>query len=292
MLRNILHTDPAEAGELLNLALLPHLVLYGILPAALVMWVRVRRRPAGRAVLWRGGTVVAALLVAVALAGVQYRDTASLVRHHRDVRHLLTPANYLVSLFKISREALATPAGPPQPVGLDAHRVLPAAAGRRATLLVLAIGETVRSANFGLSGYARQNTPEQAALDPIVYPRVEACGTSTEVSVPCLFAPGGRRDYDEERIHRQESLLHVLRRAGLEVYWIDNQSGCKGVCEGLPQEQLGGQADPAWCNGSRCLDGILLPRLAAAADATRGDLVVILHMLGNHGPAYSERYPA
>ncbi len=292
MLRNVLKTDPAEAGELLTLQLAPHMLLYAALPAALVLWTRVRPRPLGRAVLVRGGAVAAALALAVTMVAVQYRDVASLVRGHRDARHLITPTNYLASLFKISRDALATPPGPRQPIALDAYRVVTVSANRKPTLLVLAIGETVRSANFGLSGYARQTTPELSQLDLLVYPRVQACGTSTEVSLPCMFAPVGRRDYDEKRIHGQESLLHVLQRVGINVLWIDNQSGCKGVCEGLPQERLGGDFDPALCDGERCLDGIMLPRLAAAVEATQGDLVVVLHLLGNHGPAYSRRYPA
>jgi lipid A ethanolaminephosphotransferase len=106
-----------------------------------------------------------------------------------------------------------------------------------------------------------------------------------------MFAPIGRRDYDEKRIRNEQSLLHVIRQAGIDVLWIDNQSGCKGVCAGLTQERIGGDADPAFCDGERCLDGIMLPRLAAALQAHPGDLVVVLHMLGNHGPAYSRRYP-
>lgn len=291
MLRNILKTDPAEAGEILTLQLVPHLLLYAVLPAALVLWTRVRVRPLGRAMLVRVGAVAAALVVTVTMVAVQYRDVASLVRGHRDARHLITPTNYLASLFKISRDAIATPPGPRQPIALDAYRVITVSPARKPTLLVLAVGETVRSANFGLSGYARQTTPELSQLDLLVYPRVQACGTSTEISLPCMFAPVGRRDYDEKRIRGEQSLLHVLQRVGMNVLWIDNQSGCKGVCEGLPQEHLGGDVDPALCDGERCLDGILLPRLAAAVDATTGDLVVVLHLLGNHGPAYSRRYP-
>ncbi len=292
MLRNILKTDPAEAGELLTLQLFPHMLFYAALPAALVLWTRLRARPLGRAVLVRSGAVAAALAVAVAVVAVQYRDVASLVRSHRDARHLVTPTNYLASLFKISRDAFSTPPGPRQPIAPDAYRVITVSATRKPTLLVLAIGETVRSANFGLSGYARQTTPELNQLDLLVYPRVQACGTSTEISLPCMFAPVGRRDYDEQRIRGEQSLLHVLQRVGINVLWIDNQSGCKGVCDGLPQERLGGDFDPALCDGERCLDGIMLPRLAEAVEATRGDLVVVLHLLGNHGPAYSRRYPA
>ena len=291
MLRNILRTDPAEAGELLSLQLIPHLLLYAVVPIALLLWTRIRVRPLRRALLIRVGAVTSALAVAVLALFVQYKDASSLLRGHRDARHLVTPTNYLASLFKISRDALAAPPGEPQPIALDAHRVVAAAAARKPTLLVLAIGETVRSANFGLSGYARPTTPELSRLDLLVYPRVQACGTSTEVSLPCMFAPIGRRDYDEKRIRNEQSLLHVLARVGIGVYWIDNQSGCKGVCAGLSQERIPGDADPAFCDGERCLDGILLPRLAAKLKTSPGDLVVVLHMLGNHGPAYSRRYP-
>ena len=70
MLRNILRTDPAEAGELLTLQLIPHLLLYAALPIALRA---VDPRPgpapaAGRC--WSGaGAVAAALAVAVTGAG-------------------------------------------------------------------------------------------------------------------------------------------------------------------------------------------------------------------------------
>lgn len=291
MLRNILRTDPAEAGELLTGSLIPQLLLYAAIPIALLVWTRVQSRPLGRSILIRSGGIVVALLVAGLALFVQYKDAASLLRNHREARDLVTPTNYLSALFRISRDAVAAPPGAARPIALDAHRLMRAGTGRKPTLLVLAIGETARSANFGLSGYARQTTPELAQLDLLVYPRVQACGTSTEVSLPCMFAPIGRRDYDEKRIRSEESLLHVLNRVGVEVLWIDNQSGCKGVCAGLVQERIPGDADPAFCDGERCLDGILLPRLEAAVQASSGDLVVVLHMLGNHGPAYSRRYP-
>jgi lipid A ethanolaminephosphotransferase len=292
MMRNVLHTDPPEARELLTPELGVHLLLYAVLPVALLSRVRVLpRNAAWRAIAVRAATVVAALAVAAGAVFGQFRDISTLVRGHRDVRHLITPANYLASLTRVVRAAYAAPKGPRTVIGADAHRVVPAGGTRRPQLLVLVIGETVRSANFGLSGYARQNTPELAQLDLAVFPRVRSCGTSTEVSVPCMFAPVGRRNYDAGRIERQESLLHVLARAGLDVAWIDNQSGCKGVCDGLPTERLHGRSDPTLCDGERCLDELLLNRLQEAAARQQGDLVVVLHMLGNHGPGYSRRYP-
>lgn len=291
MLRNVLHTDPAEATELLTTGLVTHLVLFGLLPAIALAFVRLAPRPPARALGIRAAAIAMALVATVVAVLPQYQSAAALVRGHHDARHLVTPTNYLASLYRLARDRARAPGGALTPLGTDAHRVTAVAASRRPTLFVLVVGETVRSANFGLSGYARQTTPELAALDPIVFPRVAACGTSTEVSLPCMFAPVGRRRYDEDRIRGQESLLHVLRRGGFQVRWIDNQSGCKGVCAGLPAERIGGAADPALCDGERCLDGVLLPRLAQAAAGERGDLVVVLHMLGNHGPVYSHRYP-
>ncbi len=291
MLRNVLHTDPAEAGELLTSGLVTHLVLFGLVPAVALAFVRLTPRPLPRALGIRAAAIAIALAVATAAVLPQYQSAAALVRGHRNARHLVTPTNYLAALYRLAGRAMRSPDAAPVPLGTDAHRLIAATAHRRPTLLVLAVGETVRSANFGLSGYARQTTPELAALDPIVFPQVAACGTSTEVSLPCMFAPVGRRQYDEDRIRGQESLLHVLHRAGFQIRWIDNQSGCKGVCAGLPTERIDGAADPALCNGEHCFDGILLPRLAQAVADERGDLVVVLHTLGNHGPAYSHRYP-
>ena len=40
------------------------------------------------------------------------------------------------------------------------------------------------------------------------------------------------------------------------------------------------------------LDENLLTGLAEKIDAMQGDAVIVLHMMGSHGPAYYKRYPA
>jgi lipid A ethanolaminephosphotransferase len=108
-----------------------------------------------------------------------------------------------------------------------------------------------------------------------------------------MFAPVGRRDYDEGRIRSQQSLLHVLQRAGVTVRWRDNQTGCKGVCDGLLQERVGDLSlDPALCKDGTCLDDALLHGLEADLVKAKGTQIWVLHMLGNHGPAYHRRVPA
>jgi lipid A ethanolaminephosphotransferase len=164
----------------------------------------------------------------------------------------------------------------------------------RPRVFVLVVGETARAANFSLLGYARTTTPELARLDVTSFRDVHSCGTSTVVSVPCMFSPFGRADYDERRIRNSEGLLNVLARAGYAVKWIDNQSGCKGVCQGagIEYRRIDPKSKSDLCSGDECLDGILVRELESELHSVRRDTVIVLHMMGNHGPAYFRRYPA
>ena len=83
----------------------------------------------------------------------------------------------------------------------------------------------------------------------------------------------------------------MLHRAGVGVLWRDNQSGCKGVCEGLPSEDVLQQNPPGLCADGRCLDEGLLHGLDERLAQAKGTQVLVLHQLGNHGPSYFRRYP-
>ncbi len=289
MVRTILHTDGKESRELIAPGMVASVLTFGVLPALALWRVRIRRRPPGRALLIRGAVLIAAPALLAAAALVSFQDVAALLRNHREIRHLATPGNYLVSLARVLAEDGTAKNRSREPVGTDAHVV--AAAQRPPRLLVIVVGETARAQNWGLDGYARQTTPELARIAPINYGEVTSCGSSTEVSLPCMFSPYGRRDYDKDRIRRSESLLHVLDHAGIATLWRDNQTGCKGVCDGLPFESYEHADDPAFCDAEGCRDEVLLQGLERRLDRP-GDQVVVLHPIGNHGPSYYRRYPA
>jgi lipid A ethanolaminephosphotransferase len=289
MLRNVLATNVGEARELLGVDYVIHMVLFGVLPAALLWWPRVLPRPLGRAVLVRTAWVLSGFgLMVVALLPV-FADFASLMRNQRELRFLLNPGNAIAASIA---EVWGGTTRPAQllAVGADA-RLADAWQQRRRTLFVLVVGETARAQNFGLGGYARQTTPELARRDVVNFPRATACGTSTEVSLPCMFSQHGRRRYDEDRILSHESLLHVLQRAGMQVLWRDNQSGCKGVCAGLAVQEMVRVLASERCPGGQCFDEALLDGLEQVAVDAKGNLFVVLHQLGSHGPAYFRRYP-
>ena len=295
MLRNTLLTDQHEAAELFGWAMLLPLLITAVPPLLLLWRVQLRQTSWQRALLRRIAFMALMLLLLVGAIYAVFGPLASLMRNHKEMRYLITPANYLWSMGSVVASETRGKAEPRVAIGLDAKPGSNWSTLNKPRLLVLVVGETARAANWGLSvastGYAHQTTPQLAALPLINFSDVSSCGTNTEVSLPCMFAPVGRRDYDEARIRQSESLLHVLARAGVGVRWVDNQSGCKGVCEGLPSTTLIDTPPPGLCGDGRCLDEALLHDLPATLRNARGTQLLVLHMLGNHGPAYFKRYP-
>ncbi|MBL0147348.1 MAG: phosphoethanolamine transferase [Ideonella sp.] len=294
MMRNVLRTNVAEARELFAWAMLPHLLWHAVLPLWLLWRVQPIRRPWLTSLPRRLGAWLLVLLLGAAALWSVFQDAAATMRNHKEMRWLITPGNVVWSVAMVLGQDSAQATRPRTVVGADAARTAPALAkGRKPMRVVLVVGETARAANWGLNGYARQTTPQLAAMpDVLAFTKASSCGTNTEVSVPCMFSPWGRRQYDEARIRGSQSLLHVLHRAGVQVFWRDNQSGCKGVCEGLPNETLGPSTSKQLCQGEHCLDEALLLGLDAILDRQpAGDQLLVLHQLGNHGPAYDKRYP-
>jgi lipid A ethanolaminephosphotransferase len=290
MLRNVLATNYKEARELLGWDMVEHVLVFGAIPASFLWWPRLRRRPIGRALVMRAAWVGAALAVGTGSLVLVFADFASLMRNHHEVRYLITPGNIAASLASNAWGRVARPKQPLVAVGPDA--AMAPTQHSRPILFVLVVGETARAHNFSLNGYGRDTNPELARRNVISYPDAVACGTSTEVSLPCMFSPYGRAHYDEEKILTHESVLHVLARAGVQVQWRDNQSGCKGVCAGLPAEQLDRERVEALCAEDQCLDEILLRGMDQVVRDGKGNLLVVMHQLGSHGPSYYKRYPA
>jgi lipid A ethanolaminephosphotransferase len=81
-----------------------------------------------------------------------------------------------------------------------------------------------------------------------------------------------------------------VQRAGVAVRWIENQSGCKGVCDRVPNE-MAQPYHPASCSGGECLDETLLRALDAQLPRIDADTLLVLHAMGSHGPAYHRRVP-
>ena len=203
---------------------------------------------------------------------------------------MLVPHNMVAGVYQYFRRHMRE-VSTLDVVGGDAHRSPAAMTGAKPMLTVLVIGETARAQNFSLNGYARATNMELAHHDVLSFSNVTACGTSTAVSLPCMFSDLGRAKSRSDSATRREGLLDVLQRAGLNVLWLDNNSGCKGVCARVPHESMSASRVEALCREGDCYDDILVQALQNKAGLITTDTVVVLHMIGSHGPAYFKRYP-
>ena len=293
MLRNALRTDAREAAELVTPWLLANVCFAGA--AAVAIWcIPLRKVSWRRALSIRVLTVAGASVVGIGALLLGFQDFSSTMRNQKELRYRITPANVIYSTSRVLADDLRDAARSAEP--LVPIRTANAAVGRKPRLLVLIVGETARAMNFSLNGYSRPTNPELSKRPIINFPQTTACGSSTEVSLPCMFSSQGRADYDEAIIRASESLIQLLARAGMRVVWLDNQSGCKHVCTGVEFEDVASSSiDSVLCPGNRCFDGVLVDGLReiinSASKGPAQDTVVVLHQLGNHGPAYAKRYP-
>lgn len=295
MMVNVLQTNARESRDLLSLRLLVTALLLAALPLAWLMRAPVQRLNPWRQLRRNLLGALGALALVVALLALFFADMSSTMRNHKSVRYLVNPLNSFYALAAVSARAQAAPSGPPEAAGLDARLVVRDAS--RPPLLLLVLGETARADHFSLNGYGRPTTPQLAARGVLSFHNVSSCGTSTAASLPCMFSLEGKSAF-ESASRPRENVLDVLQHAGLAVLWVDNQSGCKGVCDRVPHAQAGDRGTHRYCDqDGECLDEALLDgldeRIAAlpAAQRERG-VVVVLHQMGSHGPAYWRRSPA
>lgn len=295
MMDNAWQTDWREVRELLSARLLLGLLLLWGLPSlALWRWpVDYGRWPCR--VRHNLYLLLLAVLALVLLALASFAPLASTMRNHKALRYLINPLNSVYAVGYLAAKPFRRDESVLEPTGLDAHVLTPVSNGR-APLLLLVLGETGRSGNFGLNGYPRDTTPELAGLEVASFRNAWSCGTSTATSVACMFSALGRSSYESRR-HNAEGLLDVIQRAGMAVLWLDNQSGCKGTCDRVTSVNTAHRSDPQLCPGGECYDGVMLQGLqeriaALPAERRAQGVVVVMHQMGSHGPAYYLRSPA
>ncbi len=294
MLRNVLETardhNSNEAAELASASMIRFLLLYAVLPSAAILFLRVRHAPTllrgvGLRLLWAGGVIV----VVAALVMLNFKYVTYFSRENRDLRLTLNPFFPLTSAVKLYKREHAASDRQFTVLGRDA-RQRPHGKKR---VGIMVVGETARADRFSLDGYRRKTNPLLERESVASFTNAWSCGTSTAYSVPCMFSFLDRRHYSPARASRQSNVLDVLRGAGVNVVWRDNNSSCKGVCERVASENFHHDFDPAspYYHKGEYTDEILLENLEALIEKTPDDALIVLHTMGSHGPAYYKRYP-
>jgi lipid A ethanolaminephosphotransferase len=292
MFRNFAETNATEVRDLLSLKFGAYLLFLGVLPSIIIYRLPVNYRRWPRELVSKALVTVVCAGVIGGVALMNYQGLSSLFRNHHELRLMVVPSNYIGASIGYLGEQVKSAQRPFVSIGQDATLASDWQAHKRKSLTVLVVGESARAENFGILGYSRDTTPQlRKERGLLTFTDVHSCGTETAVSVPCMFSNMGRKDYDASAAKNEEGMLDVLKRAGLDVVWRDNQSGCKGTCDRVTLQDVSNLKDPVLCSNSECRDEILLQGLQSFIDNLSKDTVLVLHQMGSHGPEYFKRYP-
>jgi lipid A ethanolaminephosphotransferase len=293
-IQNMLQTDAREVRDLWSMRLVIWTLVFVVFPLFIIWMLKIQPASLGHQLVHKSLSSVVSLGLILGLLFCFYVDYAAIFREHRDLKGMLSPQNSIASTLSYYKKKAPKANLPLVAFGEDAHLLQQAQMQDHPKLMVLVVGETARAESFALNGYARNTNPELSKLAVINFNQVSSCGTATAVSVPCMFSGMSRETYDEQLASHREGLLDIAQRAGYQVTWIDNNSGCKGACDRVQKYQIPAQLKQKWCDASgECFDEILVDSLKdylAHLDKNNPKpQLIVLHQMGSHGPAYFKR---
>lgn len=291
MIQNAMTTTFAESRHLITADFLTHMGLYGLLPSALVLWVRVCRPNLLRGIGGWALSVVGSVALVVGLLYVDLQTFMPVFREQKELLASVQPLAPIAGALRYARMMLKSTTVVVTQTGTDAAPGRFLAAVDKPVLMVIVAGETSRAANWSLGGYSRPTNPELSARDIVYFTDTTSCGTATATSLPCMFSPLTKAEYSYQGGLEHENLLDVLAHAGFDIEWWDNNTGDKDIAKRLGSHKMTAADGPEVCD-PECTDEVFLKHLDEKAATITRNTVIVLHQIGSHGPSYWLRYPA
>ena len=216
-----------------------------------------------------------------------YISLYSIGANNRTLNKEILPVSYIHTTINYIKHRYFEKEMPYVAMGANAHKL---STSSKPKLMFLVIGETARAQNFSDLGYLRDTNKYTDKEKIISFANVSSCGTSTAYSIPCMFSNLPREKYSPKRAQNREGILDVLQKAGINITWLDNDSGCKGVCDRVKNIRIE-PTDKLHCDGNTCKDEIFLSYAKKLSQNVKEDTLIAFHLIGSHGPRYYERYP-
>jgi len=290
MIRNLVETNINEASDLINIGFLIRFSVLGILPVFIVWRLRYHQASIITEVRYKIQTMSIMIgLIALAIAPLT-DHYSSFFREHKPLRYYSNPAFPIYSTGKYISQIIASTRTNKfiqitQTAKRDTHDT-------DRELVIMVVGETARADRFSLNGYTKNTNPNMSEIENIIsYSNVSSCGTSTSISVPCMFSFQSRENFDRSETDHMQNVLDILKLAGVNILWRDNNSDSKHVADRVIYEDFKSSDNNTICD-RECRDVGMLVGLQEYIDQQDGDILIVLHQMGSHGPAYYKRYPA
>lgn len=290
MFVNIFETHQGEAYSYINFSVVIWVLLTGILPALLLYKIKINHFNFAKEFFYKAISCFIAVILLFISFFLFSKDFMSIKKNNPTVHHHIVPIFFVKSFFGFIKNNYLEPRQNYKILGTDAK--INSNNLKKKNLLVIAVGETARKQNHQYTGYNRETTPFTIKKDIIAFQQVSSCGTATATSVPCMFSRIGRKAFRRNKAKSEDNLMDIINRTNTNVLWIDNDAGCKGVCSKIVHIDIPANKDNKFCDGSSCHDEILVEYLENELNKLDAkDSIVVLHLIGSHGPTYYERYP-
>ena len=273
MVLNAVHTDSTEVGQLFSWQMIPYAIFLVAVPVWLFWKTEIKFEPRGRYLLGSARLFGIALCMALASLALEY---GAIFRagnvSNKYIVYTLVPVNVISAsinaatksikpYFKTQQKDIAFTATVATPGNL---------------VVVLAVGESSRQANFGVYGYTRNDTTPVLGKTPGLH---LLNGIATRAST--LYALPKILEKNDIK------LTTVVSRAGIPTACYVNYTLYDNCA--VPGETKVGPCG----HGGKCYDEDVLPLLEKNISGYQsGYRFVVLHLGGgSHGPMYRDRHP-
>jgi lipid A ethanolaminephosphotransferase len=289
MILNIVKTDFKETMDLVTFKLLFYFIFLFLVPMFFMFKTKIDEVLFKADLISKLKTIVTSIILIFAMVITFSKFYASFLREQKPLRYYTNPTYWIYSAGKFSSSFFKNPNRALEALGRNA--IIPGQDNER-DIVILVVGETARRDKFSLNGNKHETNPLLKKENVISFNNVTSCGTSTAISVPCMFSNFGRGKFSVDNANSTENLLDVLSHTKeINILWRDNNSDSKGVASRAKFEDYKTSATNTICD-PECRDEGMLVGLQDHIDKVKErDIFIVLHQMGNHGPAYYKRYP-
>ncbi|MCF6310156.1 MAG: phosphoethanolamine--lipid A transferase [Sulfurimonas sp.] len=293
MIRNMLQTDIHESMDLLSVKQVLYFIFLGVFPSIYIYKVEIKYGKLKAEILTKIKIIFISLAVIITCLFIFSKHYTSFLREHKPLRFYTNPTYYIYSTGKYIGKTYGGGEVIAKPICEDAYICEESKKNKTKKLVIMVVGETARADHFSLNGYEKQTNPLLEKENIINFSNVYSCGTSTADSVPCMFSIFGKSDYSYKKGIATQNILDVLNNTkDVEILWRDNNSNSKGVALRVPYEDYKSSNKNTICVDGECRDVGMIVGLDEYIEKNKGkDILIVLHQMGNHGPAYYKRYP-
>ena len=293
MIRNTLQTNLSESSDLFTPKLIVYVLILAITPSYFIFKTKIKYKSFKEESFKKLKTLFLSLVIILIILFSFSKFYTSFFREHKSLRFYINPIYWIYSIGNYANKTLTNglivvkEIGKDATIKLDKHEEI-----EKKELVIMVVGEAARANRFSLNGYEKETNPLLKQEEIVNFSNMYSCGTSTAESVPCMFSIFDKADYDYKKGISTENILDVLKHTNdIKILWRDNNSDSKGVALRVDFEDYRTSKTNTICD-EECRDEGMIIGLDEYIKNNQGkDILIVLHQMGNHGPAYYKRYP-